>query len=170
MMSTPFHGNQLVGHCNGRVLVVDDDPDIRELMIGQLEREGLCCHSGGSVGEAQGALAEQPAEVVVLDLNLPDGDGLALCRDLRARGYADAIIMVTARDSALDRVLGLELGADDYLTKPFEPRSALARAGNLIRRWRPRRQRQWRGVSFARATPVSPSWARGSWTCCCAVW
>jgi two-component system OmpR family response regulator len=91
--------------------------------------------------------------VVVLDLNLPDGDGLSLCRD-RARGYADAIIMVTARDSALDRVLGLELGADDYLTKPFEPRELLARVRNLIRR-APRRQAgaRPRSARFARLGP-----------------
>jgi two-component system OmpR family response regulator len=123
-----------VGYNTGRVLVVDDDADIRELMIGQLEREGYDVTPAGSVGEAQAALAAQPAEVVVLDLNLPDGDGLSLCRDLRSRGYADAIIMVTARDSALDRVLGLELGADDYLTKPFEPRELLARVRNLMKR------------------------------------
>jgi two-component system OmpR family response regulator len=153
MMSTPFHGNQLVGHCNGRVLVVDDDPDIRELMIGQLEREGYAVTPAGSVGEAQGALAEQPAEVVVLDLNLPDGDGLALCRDLRARGYADAIIMVTARDSALDRVLGLELGADDYLTKPFEPRELLARVRNLMKRIAAPEPARPRSARFARFGP-----------------
>jgi two-component system OmpR family response regulator len=143
--------------------VVDDDPDIRELMIGQLEREGYAVTPAGSVGEAQGALAEQPAEVVVLDLNLPDGDGLALCRDLRARGYADAIIMVTARDSALDRVLGLELGADDYLTKPFEPRELLARVRNLMKRIAA-------PEPPARAAPVSRGSVLGSWTCCCAVW
>jgi len=118
----------------GRVLVVDDDADIRELIIAQLAREIGCVTAAGSVAEALAALAAQPADVVVLDLNLPDGDGLAFCRDLRARGFADAIIMVTARDSTLDRVLGLELGADDYLTKPFEPRELLARVRNLMKR------------------------------------
>lgn len=122
------------GHGGGRILVVDDDADIRELIIAQLEREAFAVTAAGSVGEAVAALSREPADVVVLDLNLPDGDGLALCRDLRARGYADAIIMVTARDSTLDRVLGLELGADDYLTKPFEPRELLARVRNLMRR------------------------------------
>ncbi len=122
------------GHAGGSVLVVDDDPDIRELIIAQLERESFAVRAAGSVGETLAALEEAPADVVVLDLNLPDGDGLNLCRDLRSRGYADAIIMVTARDSAIDRVLGLELGADDYLTKPFEPRELLARVRNLLRR------------------------------------
>jgi chemotaxis response regulator CheB len=91
--------------------------------------------------------------VVVLDLNLPDGDGLALCRDLRARGYADAIIMVTARDSALDRVLGLELGADDYLTKPFEPRELLARVRNLMKRIAAPEPARPRSARFARFGP-----------------
>jgi len=118
----------------GHVLVVDDDTDIRELIIGQLEREGFAVRAAGGVTETLAALAQAPADVVVLDLNLPDGDGLSLCRDLRSRGYTDAIIMVTARDGAIDRVLGLELGADDYLTKPFEPRELLARVRNLIRR------------------------------------
>ncbi|WP_241126864.1 response regulator transcription factor [Novosphingobium terrae] len=122
------------GSASGSVLVVDDDPDIRELIIAQLERESFAVRAAGSVGETLTALEEAPADVVVLDLNLPDGDGLNLCRDLRSRGYADAIIMVTARDSAIDRVLGLELGADDYLTKPFEPRELLARVRNLLRR------------------------------------
>lgn len=118
----------------GHVLVVDDDPDIRELIIAQLEREAFTVRAASCIAEVHAELAEQPADVVVLDLNLPDGDGLALCRELRAQGYADAIIMVTARDSAVDRVLGLELGADDYLTKPFEPRELVARVRNLVKR------------------------------------
>jgi two-component system OmpR family response regulator len=121
-------------HAGGRVLVVDDDPDIRELIIAQLERENFAVRAAGDLSEAKRALAAEPAEVVVLDLNLPDGDGLSFCRELRAEGHAEAIIMVTARDGAIDRVLGLELGADDYLTKPFEPRELLARVRNLARR------------------------------------
>ena len=70
----------------------------------------------------------------MLDLGLPDGDGLQLCRELRAAGCDVPIIVVTARDAAIDRVLGLELGADDYLTKPFEPRELTARIRNLLRR------------------------------------
>lgn len=121
-------------HHGGRILVVDDDADIRELVIAQLEREAGSVRAAGSAAEAYASLEAEAADVVVLDLNLPDGDGLALCRELRARGFANAIIMVTARDSAVDRVLGLELGADDYLTKPFEPRELVARVRNLARR------------------------------------
>ncbi|RKF23024.1 DNA-binding response regulator [Altericroceibacterium spongiae] len=118
----------------GNILVVDDDPDIRELIMEQLRRESYTVRSASSVQETRDQLAAHPADVVVLDLNLPDGDGLTLCRELRADGFADAVIMVTARDSAIDRVLGLELGADDYLTKPFEPRELTARIRNLFRR------------------------------------
>jgi len=129
----PPRMNQTSNH-GGRILVVDDDPDIRELIIGQLEREAFAVRAAGSVTEAVAELAAAAVDVVVLDLNLPDGDGLNLCRELRAEGYADAIIMVTARDGAIDRVLGLELGADDYLTKPFEPRELVARVRNLVKR------------------------------------
>jgi two-component system, OmpR family, response regulator len=120
----------------GRILVADDDVDIRELIIAQLEREPYHVSAAGSVAEIRQSLSADPVDVVILDLNLPDGDGLALCKELRAEGFASAIIMVTARDSAIDRVLGLELGADDYLTKPFEPRELLARVRNLLRRTR----------------------------------
>jgi two-component system OmpR family response regulator len=71
---------------------------------------------------------------MLLDLNLPDGDGIGLCREMRAADRPEAVIMVTARDASIDRVLGLELGADDYLTKPFEPRELVARIRNLLRR------------------------------------
>jgi two-component system OmpR family response regulator len=128
--------NVLPDPVQSRILVADDDADIRELIIAQLEREPYAVAAAGSVAEIRRSLADEPADLVVLDLNLPDGDGLALCRELRADGFANAIIMVTARDSAIDRVLGLELGADDYLTKPFEPRELRARIRNLLRRTR----------------------------------
>lgn len=118
----------------GRILVADDDEDIRALIIDQLRREPYEVRAAGDIAGVRMALAEAPADVLVLDLNLPDGDGVTLCRELRAEGHNVAIIMVTARDAPIDRVLGLELGADDYLTKPFEPRELRARVRNLIRR------------------------------------
>jgi two-component system OmpR family response regulator len=130
-----------------RILVADDDFDIRELMIAQLKHELYVIEAADSVEAIQRALAGGPIDVLVLDLNFPDGDGLSLCRRLRAEGFVGAVIMVTARDSAIDRVLGLELGADDYLTKPFEPRELRARIRNLVKRFkvsqvrRPRRAR-----------------------------
>lgn len=124
------------------LLVVDDDPDIRELVLAQLAREGYRLSEAGDVTQVRAALAAAQIDLIVLDLGLPDGDGLALCRTLRAEGYCGSIIMVTARDSAIDRVLGLELGADDYLTKPFEPRELTARVRNLLRRAAPSHESQ----------------------------
>ncbi|KKW91962.1 MULTISPECIES: response regulator [Sphingobium] len=118
------------------VIVVDDDEDIRDLIVGQLAQEHYEVSAAGSLSELDAAMAARTIDLIVLDLNLPDGDGLSLCRDLRAQGSATQIIMVTARGSAIDRVLGLELGADDYLTKPFEPRELLVRIRNLLRRSR----------------------------------
>lgn len=132
-----------------RIIVVDDDEDIRGLIVGQLAQERYAVTAAASVAEMRAALAEGPADLIVLDLNLPDGDGLNLCRELRAEGFATAIIMVTARGSAIDRVLGLELGADDYLTKPFEPRELLARVRNLLRRTRPEDAARPRNARFA---------------------
>lgn len=123
-----------------RLLIADDDRDIRDLVLAQLSREGYDLRAAGDVAGIRAALAADPVALIVLDLNLPDGDGLSLCRELRAEGFGGAIIMVTARDSAIDRVLGLELGADDYLTKPFEPRELTARIRNLLRRGAGRRE------------------------------
>lgn len=138
-----------------RLIVVDDDPDIRDLIVQQLRQEHYEVVAAGSLGELYQALSVHAADLIVLDLNLPDGDGLTLCRELRAEGNDVPIIMVSARGSAIDRVLGLELGADDYLTKPFEPRELLVRIRNLLRRSHadePDRQRD-KGVRIARFGP-----------------
>lgn len=116
------------------VLVVDDDADIRDLIVGQLRQENYRLLAAANLAELRQTLRDEVVDLIVLDLNLPDGDGLMLCRELRAEGSDIQIIMVTARGSAIDRVLGLELGADDYLTKPFEPRELLVRIRNLLRR------------------------------------
>lgn len=118
------------------VLVVDDDADIRDLIVGQLRQENYRLLAAANLADLRQTLRDEDVDLIVLDLNLPDGDGLSLCRELRADGSDVQIIMVTARGSAIDRVLGLELGADDYLTKPFEPRELLVRIRNLLRRAR----------------------------------
>jgi two-component system OmpR family response regulator len=128
--------------CIGRLLVVEDDRDIRELIVAQLEREGFAVESAMNLKAAMAALAGQAIDLVVLDLTLPDGDGISLCRSVRESGSGPAIMAVTARDSANDRIIGLETGADDYLTKPFEPRELIARVKNLLRRVRQDDQRQ----------------------------
>jgi len=119
------------------LLIVDDDEDIRGLVLAQLARLPYRLSEASDVFGVRSVLARDPVDLIVLDLGLPDGDGVALCRELRAEGFQGSIIMVTARDSAIDRVLGLELGADDYLTKPFEPRELSARIRNLLRRSSP---------------------------------
>jgi two-component system OmpR family response regulator len=138
---------------NGDILVAEDDPDIRELIIAQLRREPYSVRAADSIAGVRAAMKAAPVKLLVLDLSLRDGDGFNLCRELRAEGYEGAIIMVTARDAPIDRVLGLELGADDYLTKPFEPRELLARVRNLFRRFPDAGQSGKRNARIARFGP-----------------
>lgn len=117
-----------------RLLLVDDDADIRDLLQAYFTRAGFGVATASDGETMWQALAQQPADLVVLDLMLPGDDGLALCRALRQRGSAVSIVMLTAQDTVTDRVVGLELGADDYLTKPFDPRELLARVRAVLRR------------------------------------
>jgi len=119
---------------NELVLIVDDEPSIAQLARMYLEREGFRLQSVGD-GEAALEAAERlrPA-LIVLDIMLPKLDGFEVCRRLRARNDPVAILMLTARDEDIDKILGLELGADDYLTKPFNPRELVARVKAILRR------------------------------------
>jgi two-component system OmpR family response regulator len=115
------------------ILIVDDDREIRSLLADYLEGNGyrtLVAADGVGMWKL---LEEKRPDLLVLDLNLPGDDGLTLCRKLRARS-ALPVIMLTARNEPLDRILGLEMGADDYLPKPFEPRELLARIRSVLRR------------------------------------
>jgi len=116
-----------------RLLIVDDDIDIRTLLAEQLGHAGYHVSTASQGSEMRAVLEREHVDLIVLDLNLPREDGLTLCRDLRARSNTP-VIMLTARGETIDRVLGLEMGADDYLTKPFEPRELLARIRNVLRR------------------------------------
>ncbi|HUN90696.1 MAG TPA: response regulator [Burkholderiaceae bacterium] len=118
------------------VLVVDDDRDIRELLAGYLVRQGMQVETAADGEGLWRGLDGAAIDIVVLDLNLPGADGLALCRELRARGHAVPVIMLTARGDPIDRVVGLEIGADDYMAKPFEPRELVARIRTVLRRAR----------------------------------
>ena len=119
---------------NRRVLIVEDDASIADLVAMHLRDEGYAVELAYD-GHAGLASAErQPPDLVVLDLMLPGIDGLSICRRLREGGRHIPILMLTARSSELDRVLGLELGADDYLTKPFSVRELVARVKALFRR------------------------------------
>lgn len=115
------------------LIVVDDEPDIRELLEEYLERQGLDVRSAADGVDLDRRLAERPAQLLVLDLNLPGEDGLAIAKRLRARGRV-GIVMLTARGDLEDRIRGLELGADDYVVKPVEPRELLARIRSVLRR------------------------------------
>ncbi len=118
----------------GHLLVVDDDHDIRNLLRAQLIQAGFVVEIAKDKRQASATLASQKIDLVILDLTLPDGDGIDLCRELRAAKSGPAVIIVSARDASADRILGLETGADDYLAKPFEPRELIARVRNLLKR------------------------------------
>ncbi|QWP74973.1 response regulator [Lysobacter sp. K5869] len=119
------------------ILIVDDDRDIREMIADYLRKNGLRASTAADGREMRAALEAQDIDLIVLDLMLPGDDGLVLCRNLRAGPHkAIPVLMLTARDDATDRIVGLEMGADDYLAKPFAPRELLARINAVIRRTR----------------------------------
>ena len=117
-----------------RVLVVEDEEDIAFPLVRTLEREGYAVSWVDSGQTALDSLASEPADVVILDLGLPDIDGLEVCRRARDAGFGGAIMIVTARAGELDRVVGLDYGADDYLAKPFGLAELQARVRALLRR------------------------------------
>ena len=120
---------------NERVLVVDDDPALRELLSEYLAANGLEVEAVGDGAAMRRALALGMPGAIVLDLMLPGEDGLSLARELRTHSDVP-ILMLSARGEEIDRVIGLEVGADDYLAKPFGPRELLARLRALLRRSR----------------------------------
>ncbi len=120
-----------------RVLFVEDEPSISGPFSSALTREGFEPVVAGSLAEARAAFAGSPFDLVLLDLMLPDGDGRDLARELRASGSELPIIMLTARGTELERVVGLELGADDYVVKPFSGAEVIARMRAVLRRVRP---------------------------------
>ena len=121
------------------ILIVDDDRDIRQLLADYLEKQGLRCTTAADGREMKAALEAHRIDLIVLDVMMPGEDGLSLCRNLRAGGGAHAntpILMLTARGEDMDRIIGLEMGADDYLPKPFVPRELFARIRAVLRRTR----------------------------------
>jgi len=115
------------------VLVVDDDPHIRQLLVFALEKAGLTTREAGDGEAALAAVAQDLPDLVVLDINMPKLDGLEVCRRLRAKGDLP-ILFLSSRDDEIDRVLGIELGGDDYVVKPFSPREVVARVSAILRR------------------------------------
>jgi DNA-binding response OmpR family regulator len=116
------------------VLVVEDEPAIADLIRAYLERERFAVRVVGDGVTALDAVRRGRPDVVVLDVGLPGMDGTDVCRRMRAGGDWTPVLFVTARDDEVDRVLGLELGADDYVTKPFSPRELTARVKAVLRR------------------------------------
>jgi DNA-binding response OmpR family regulator len=117
-----------------RVLVVEDEEDIASPLVHTLEREGYLVDRANTGRQAIELATAQGHDIVILDLGLPDMDGLEVCRALREAGYDGAVLMLTARSGELDRVVGLDSGADDYLAKPFGLAELLARLRALLRR------------------------------------
>lgn len=119
------------------ILVVDDDRDIRELVVDYLLKSGYRATGAANGKEMRAVLDKQAVDLVVLDIMMPGDDGLTLCRQLRSGQHKDLpILMLTARHDGMDRILGLEMGADDYVVKPFVARELLARIKAILRRFR----------------------------------
>ena len=138
------------------IMLVDDEESIQKLLTYPLEREGYTVVQARDGEEALRRFAEQPVDLVVLDVMLPRLDGLEVCRRLRT-GSAVPIIMLTARDDEVDKVLGLELGADDYITKPFSIREFRSRIRAVLRRAGLRADHATDGTIEAGAIAIDPA-------------
>ncbi len=136
-----------------RILVVEDEESISDPLVESLEREGFEAWAAGTVAAAQDAVTGGDPDLILLDVMLPDGDGLELAREIR-RSSDVPIIMLTARGEEIDRVLGLELGADDYVVKPFSFRELTARIKAILRR---RRATERRGPIQIGAIQLDPA-------------
>jgi two-component system phosphate regulon response regulator OmpR len=115
------------------IVVVDDDPDVRETVAEYLRRNGFAVTEADGGAALRDVMAARPIDLALLDINMPGDDGLTLAREIRGSGPA-GIIMLTANSDDLDKIVGLEVGADDYVTKPFNPRELLARVKAVLRR------------------------------------
>jgi two-component system alkaline phosphatase synthesis response regulator PhoP len=118
----------------GRIMVVDDEEALVRLITYNLNKEGYATVSAFDGNEAWELILKDNPDLVILDLMLPGKDGLEICRDLRSHNINIPIIMLTAKDEEIDKVLGLEMGADDYVTKPFGVRELIARVRAVLRR------------------------------------
>lgn len=117
-----------------KVIVLDDDADLRAMLARYLGDNGCVVRQAADRAQLDRWLQREPVDVLVLDLMLPGDSGLAICQQLRTAGETVPVLMLTARGDPVDRVIGLEVGADDYLGKPFTPRELLARIQALVRR------------------------------------
>ncbi|MGA2514141.1 MAG: response regulator transcription factor [Candidatus Limnocylindrales bacterium] len=131
----PWADSTIVSGMGSRILVADDEPHIREVVRAYLEREGYEVLEAADGDTALEHGRNAGLDLLVLDVMLPQRSGFEVLRALRSEGSSVGVLMLTARDDVIDRVAGLELGADDYVTKPFEPREVVARVGAILRRF-----------------------------------
>lgn len=125
---------RLTFRMSAKILILDDEAEMRALLQRYLGSHGLSVHGVESAALLDRMMAREAFDLLILDLMLPGEDGLSLCRRMRSRGETIPILMLTARGDPVDRILGLEMGADDYLPKPFDPRELLARIQAMLRR------------------------------------
>lgn len=124
----------LMNDTTGKILVLDDEPELRALLGTYLGARGYLVRQAGDAAHLDRLLARESFDVLILDVMMPGEDGLSICKRLRLGGETIPILMLTARGETVDRIVGLEMGADDYLSKPFEPRELLARIEAMLRR------------------------------------
>ena len=138
-----------------RILIIEDQPDIRKTIDYNLSRESFEVFQAASIAEGEQAIQQHKPDLVILDLMLPDGSGLTLCRDIKSDPATKntLVILLTAKADELDRVIGFELGADDYVTKPFSVRELILRVKAILKR-RASEERQ----------PADPSYTFGALT------
>ena len=145
-----------------RILVVEDEANIASFVSAYLEKAGYAVDRAVNGAEAKEKAVSTSPSLILLDLNLPDMDGLEVCRHVRATSTVP-ILMLTARDDDVDKIVGLEVGADDYLTKPFNPRELVARIRSILRRaTAPPPVSKGRGRTAP--SPSTPAAASCSWT------
>ncbi|HUH95333.1 MAG TPA: response regulator [Casimicrobiaceae bacterium] len=116
------------------LLIVDDEADVREVLAEYFQTHGYAAIGAENAAAARAIAAERAVDVALLDINMPGEDGLSLARYLRERYATTAIIMLTSASTVVDRIVGLEMGADDYVPKPFDPRELMARVRSVLRR------------------------------------
>ena len=119
-----------------RILVVEDEPSLRCVLVDLLNNNGYLAESVPSGFDAKDRIVNESFDLILLDLILPDTNGFEVCKYVRQRGISASVLMLTARDQTADKIRGLRIGADDYLTKPFDPEELLARIEALLRRGR----------------------------------
>ncbi len=149
-----------------RVAVVDDEPDLRETLSFALEKEGYRCTSYKNGRHAWDIFQSNLPDLIVLDVSMPEMDGLELCRKIRTVSETVPILFLSSRDDEIDRILGLEIGGDDYMCKPFSVRELLVRIKVLFRRQRAREENRKSTALILGHLSLDPEKYRASWKNC----